>query len=78
LPPGADGQAFQIKFGMLRGVPSQGMLCSAKELKIADRSPQKLRKQPRAGLLQVQDELKQMRIQFQYPSSTPRKVLHEC
>jgi phenylalanyl-tRNA synthetase beta chain len=36
LPPGADGQAFQIKLGMLRGVPSQGMLCSAKELKIAD------------------------------------------
>jgi phenylalanyl-tRNA synthetase beta chain len=36
LPPGEDGQPFQIKVGKLRGVESQGMLCSAKELKIAD------------------------------------------
>ena len=36
LPPGEDGKAFQIKVGKLRGVESQGMLCSAKELKIAD------------------------------------------
>jgi len=36
LPPGEDGQAFLIKVGKLRGVESQGMLCSAKELKIAD------------------------------------------
>lgn len=36
LPPGEDGKAFQIKLGKLRGVESQGMLCSAKELKIAD------------------------------------------
>ncbi|OYU32921.1 MAG: phenylalanine--tRNA ligase subunit beta [Comamonadaceae bacterium PBBC2] len=36
LPPGEDGKAFVIKVGKLRGVESQGMLCSAKELKIAD------------------------------------------
>ncbi len=36
LPPGEDGQPFQIKLGKLRGVESQGMLCSAKELKISD------------------------------------------
>ena len=36
LPPGEDGKPFQIKVGKLRGVESQGMLCSAKELKIAD------------------------------------------
>ncbi|MEY4695288.1 MAG: Phenylalanine--tRNA ligase beta subunit, partial [Pseudomonadota bacterium] len=36
LPPGEDGQPFVIKVGKLRGVESQGMLCSAKELQIAD------------------------------------------
>jgi phenylalanyl-tRNA synthetase beta chain len=36
LPPGEDGKPFKIKVGKLRGVESQGMLCSAKELKIAD------------------------------------------
>ena len=36
LPPGDDGKPFKIKVGKLRGVESQGMLCSAKELKIAD------------------------------------------
>lgn len=36
LPPGADGKPFQIKVGQLRGVESQGMLCSAKELKISE------------------------------------------
>ena len=36
LPPGEDGKPFLIKVGKLRGVESQGMLCSAKELKIAD------------------------------------------
>jgi phenylalanyl-tRNA synthetase beta chain len=36
LPPGDDGKPFIIKVGQLRGVESQGMLCSAKELKIAD------------------------------------------
>jgi phenylalanyl-tRNA synthetase beta chain len=36
LPPGEDGKVFQIKLGKLRGVESQGMLCSAKELKISE------------------------------------------
>ena len=36
LPAGEDGKPFLIKVGQLRGVESQGMLCSAKELKIAD------------------------------------------
>jgi phenylalanyl-tRNA synthetase beta chain len=36
LPAGEDGTPFLIKVGKLRGVESQGMLCSAKELQIAD------------------------------------------
>lgn len=36
LPPGADGKPFIIKVGELRGVESQGMMCSAKELKISE------------------------------------------
>ncbi|AMO24820.1 phenylalanine--tRNA ligase subunit beta [Ramlibacter solisilvae] len=36
LPPGDDGKAFQIKLGKLRGVESQGMLCSARELKLSE------------------------------------------
>lgn len=36
LPPGEDGKPFKIKLGKLRGVESQGMLCSAKELKLSD------------------------------------------
>ena len=36
LPPGEDGKPFTIKVGKLRGVESQGMLCSAKELQLAD------------------------------------------
>ena len=36
LPPGEDSKPFKIKVGKLRGVESEGMLCSAKELKIAD------------------------------------------
>lgn len=36
LPPGEDGKPFQIKVGKLRGVESQGMLCSARELKLSD------------------------------------------
>jgi phenylalanyl-tRNA synthetase beta chain len=40
LPPAddakADGKPFIIKLGKLRGVESQGMLCSARELKLSD------------------------------------------
>ncbi len=36
LPPGDDGKPFLIKLGKLRGVESQGMLCSARELKLSD------------------------------------------
>ncbi|MES3025026.1 MAG: phenylalanine--tRNA ligase subunit beta [Pseudomonadota bacterium] len=36
LPPGADGKPFEIKVGELRGVESQGMMCSARELKLSD------------------------------------------
>jgi phenylalanyl-tRNA synthetase beta chain len=41
LPPGADskdGKPFKIKLGKLRGVESQGMLCSAKELGVSQES----------------------------------------
>ncbi len=36
LPPGEDGKPFQIKLGKLRGVESQGMLCSARELRLSE------------------------------------------
>src|SRR3954471_833056 len=36
LPPGDDGKPFQIKLGKLRGVESQGMLCSASELQLSE------------------------------------------
>ncbi|MGH8809046.1 MAG: YtpR family tRNA-binding protein, partial [Noviherbaspirillum sp.] len=36
LPPGDDGKPFEIKVGQLRGVESQGMLCSARELKLSE------------------------------------------
>jgi len=38
LPPGEDGKPFKIKLGKLRGVESQGMLCSAKELQTSEES----------------------------------------
>lgn len=38
LPPGADGKPFEIKVGKLRGVESQGMMCSSKELGISEES----------------------------------------
>jgi phenylalanyl-tRNA synthetase beta chain len=44
LPPGEDGKPFRIKLGKLRGVESQGMLCSARELQLSDDS---------AGLLEL-------------------------
>ncbi len=37
LPPGEPGAApFAIKAAVMRGVPSEGMLCSARELKISE------------------------------------------
>ena len=36
LPPGEDGKPFIIKTGKLRGVESEGMLCSSRELKLSD------------------------------------------
>jgi phenylalanyl-tRNA synthetase beta chain len=36
LPPGADGKPFLIKQSKLRGVESQGMLCSARELQLSE------------------------------------------
>jgi len=36
LPPGDDGTPFLIKVGRLRGIESQGMLCSARELKLSE------------------------------------------
>jgi phenylalanyl-tRNA synthetase beta chain len=36
LPAGTDGKPFHIKLGQLRGIESQGMLCSAKELHLSD------------------------------------------
>jgi phenylalanyl-tRNA synthetase beta chain len=36
LPPGEDGKQFTIRVGQLRGVESQGMLCSARELKLSE------------------------------------------
>ncbi len=47
LPPGADGKPFEIKVGQLRGVESQGMLCSARELKISEEN---------AGLMELPDD----------------------
>lgn len=38
LPPGENDQPFKIKLGKLRGVESQGMLCSAKELGLSTES----------------------------------------
>ncbi len=36
LPPGEDGKPFSIKKGKLRGVESNGMLCSFRELQLSD------------------------------------------
>ena len=38
LPPGSDGKPFEIKVGQLRGVESQGMMCSSRELKLSEES----------------------------------------
>ncbi|MDB5775424.1 MAG: Phenylalanyl-tRNA synthetase beta chain [Herbaspirillum sp.] len=47
LPPGEDGKPFAIKVGQLRGVESQGMLCSARELRLSDEH---------GGLLELPDD----------------------
>ncbi len=47
LPPGEDGKSFVIKVGQLRGVESQGMLCSARELKLSEES---------SGLMELPDD----------------------
>jgi phenylalanyl-tRNA synthetase beta chain len=47
LPPGDDGKPFEIKIGQLRGVESQGMLCSARELKLSE---------DQGGLLELPDD----------------------
>ncbi|WP_291014118.1 phenylalanine--tRNA ligase subunit beta [Hydrogenophaga sp.] len=47
LPPGEDGQPFKIQVGKLRGVESQGMLCSARELKLSEEH---------GGLLELADD----------------------
>ena len=47
LPPGDDGKPFVIKVGKLRGVESQGMLCSARELKLSE---------DHGGLLELPDD----------------------
>ena len=36
LPPADGGKPFEIRLGLLRGVESQGMLCSARELKLSE------------------------------------------
>jgi phenylalanyl-tRNA synthetase beta chain len=46
LPPGEDGKPFEIRVSKLRGVESQGMLCSARELRLSDEN---------AGLLELGD-----------------------
>jgi phenylalanyl-tRNA synthetase beta chain len=54
LPPaggeGSDGKPFIIKIGQLRGVESQGMLCSARELKLSDDHGGLLELEPNAPL----------------------------
>ncbi|GAB1234726.1 phenylalanine--tRNA ligase subunit beta [Ferrigenium sp. UT5] len=38
LPPGADGKNFEIRQAKVRGIASFGMMCSAKELGLAEES----------------------------------------
>jgi phenylalanyl-tRNA synthetase beta chain len=47
LPPNEDGKPYLIKVGNLRGVESQGMLCSARELKLSEEH---------VGLLELADD----------------------
>jgi phenylalanyl-tRNA synthetase beta chain len=48
LPADADGKRLDIQVGKLRGVESQGMLCSARELGLSD---------DHGGLLELADDL---------------------
>lgn len=50
LPPGDDGKPFVIKVGKLRGVESQGMLCSSRELKLSEESSGLLELPPEAPI----------------------------
>ena len=47
LPPGADGKVLVIRKGKLRGVDSEGMLCSSSELKLSE---------DHGGLLELPDD----------------------
>jgi phenylalanyl-tRNA synthetase beta chain len=47
LPPGADGKPLEIEVSQLRGVESQGMLCSARELGLPENH---------GGLLELPDD----------------------
>jgi phenylalanyl-tRNA synthetase beta chain len=59
LPPGEDGKPFLIKVGKLRGVESQGMLCSARELKLSEEHGGLLELAPDAKLGQdIREHLK--------------------
>ncbi len=59
LPSGEDGKPFLIKVGKLRGVESQGMLCSARELKLSEDHAGLLELAPDASIgADVRDVLK--------------------
>ncbi len=69
LPPGQDGKSFEIKLGKLRGVESQGMLCSASELGISDEAGGLLELPPDAPIgknireyLQLDDTLLSLKL----------------
>ena len=58
LPPGEDGKPFLIKLGKLRGVESQGMLCSSRELHLSQEHEGLLELSPEARLGQnIRDHL---------------------
>ena len=74
LPPGADGKPFVIKVGELRGVESQGMMCSAKELKISEESSGLMELDPSAQVGQnIRDHLALNDLKFTI-KLTPNKA----
>ena len=74
LPPGADGKPFVIKVGELRGVESQGMMCSAKELKISEESNGLMELDPSAQVGQnIRDHLALNDLKFTI-KLTPNKA----